>query len=393
MKILHIHDKEHPHGGVQAYLRNLRAAQARVGHHPVMLRLLKGAAAGAEGKDELIGGTAVAPFGVGAPGRKLLNLVRAENPDVVHVHSVFTRLGPGVLDALRHLKPTVYTMHDIRPLFAWGLQDRALRDSPELARWIRGSIEAERPSRWLKRCLLAPSRRLLLTVYRRLDRMIVANALFRDELQRRGFANGRVALIPLFVAPSPPSSDPSASDPIVLFVGRLSEEKGILPFIRMLRLLRGEAWRALVVGDGPLRGEAGRLVASLSLEPRVRFVDSVPSAELGRIYASCRLLVVPSLIPENFALVGVEAMAAGRPVVGFRQAGITEWLRDGVDGFLVAAGDLGALADRTQALLDSPELARRLGRAGQAIAREEFAPERHLALLDAVYEQVVRRPA
>src|SRR5262249_56369377 len=127
----------------------------------------------AEGENEFVCGTSAGPFGDGSARRDLLDIVRAEDPDVVHLHSVFTTLGPGAVNALRAMKPTVYTMHDIRPLHSWGLQDRVLRDSPELTRWIRGPNGASTPARRLKHLLRAPSRRRLLTAYPRLDRMIV----------------------------------------------------------------------------------------------------------------------------------------------------------------------------------------------------------------------------
>jgi len=101
-------------------------------------------------------------------------------------------------------------------------------------------------------------------------------------------------------------------------------------------------------------------------------------------------VVVPSVIPENFVLVGLESLAFAKPVVAFRVSGITEWLRDGVNGFLVEPNDLQAMGNRVRRVLESDSLAAELGRNGEGIVRTEFTRERHIAVLLSAYKDALR---
>ena len=103
--------------------------------------------------------------------------------------------------------------------------------------------------------------------------------------------------------------------------------------------------------------------------------------------------VVPSLGPEPFGLTSIEALAHGLPVVASAIGGLTETVRDGIDGFHVAPGDVAALTDRIMRLAADRAMARRMGEAGRARAAEDFAPERYYQRTRAVYAQVLSAQA
>jgi glycosyltransferase involved in cell wall biosynthesis len=108
----------------------------------------------------------------------------------------------------------------------------------------------------------------------------------------------------------------------------------------------------------------------MGLSGRIDFKGDRPSPQ--ELYPTARLVVVPSLWPEPFGLVGPEAMAHGIPVVASRVGGIPEWLDDGEVGFLVEPGDVQGLADRINRLLFDRPLARRLGQRARAVAGNRF---------------------
>jgi glycosyltransferase involved in cell wall biosynthesis len=107
-------------------------------------------------------------------------------------------------------------------------------------------------------------------------------------------------------------------------------------------------------------------------------------------YARARVVVVPSLWPEPFGLVGVEAMARGRPVVGIDRGGIREWLAHGETGLRVEP-TAATLAAAIQRLLNEPELALCFGRAGREQWRERFSPAVHAGLLEDAYRWAMER--
>jgi len=396
MKILHVHDKQQAAGGVRTYLRELVAALRHEGHETAVVRLQRGVKGTCQEDGEYLVRSSVGPLSSAIALRSLEDVIHAERPDVVHLHSVFTTMGPAAMRGLSRLLPTVLTLHDIHPLYSWGLKvpsdGLASGETRRLIhRFTRGP--AATLSSRIKQACAWPLRRLLAREYRRLDLILVANSYFREELLARRFDPRKLRFIPLFTSKDSEISrgreaggDTGSPDPpVILFVGRLSEEKGILPFIGMLDLIRDSRWLSEIVGEGPQEAEARRLVEALRLGGRVLFRGPVPSDELDEYYRHCRVVVVPSVIPENFVLVGLESLAFAKPVVAFRVSGVTEWLRDGVNGFLVEPNDLQAMGDCVRRVLESDPLAAELGRNGERIVRTEFTRERHIAVLLSAY--------
>lgn len=400
MKILHVHDKQQAVGGVRTYLRELVAALRHEGHETAVVRLQRGVKGVRQEDGEYLVRSSVGPVSSAMALHSLEDVIHAERPDLVHLHSVFTTMGPAAVRGLARLLPTVLTLHDIHPIYCWGLKvppDGLVSGEMRrlVGRFTRGPA-ATLPVR-IKQASAWPLRRLLAREYRRLDVILVANSYFREELLARRFDPRKLRFIPLFTSKGSGISrgreaggDKGPPDPpVILFVGRLSEEKGILSFIAMLDLIRDSRWLAEIVGEGPEEEGARRLVEAHRLGGRVFFCGPVSFDALDEYYLRCRVVVVPSVIPENFVLVGLESLAFAKPVVAFRVSGITEWLRDGVNGFLVEPNDLQAMGDRVRRVLESYPLAAELGRNGERIVRAEFTRERHIALLLSAYKDAL----
>jgi glycosyltransferase involved in cell wall biosynthesis len=145
--------------------------------------------------------------------------------------------------------------------------------------------------------------------------------------------------------------------PHALYVGRLSEETGILGFIEATERLP-----RVVVGDGPLRGRVPEAVGF------------VRPPELGTYYERASVVVCPSR-REGYGVVAREAMAYGRPVVATAVGGLLDAVEDGVTGRLVPAGDPNALRAAIEELLADEQLRHRLGAAAREAARSRFSWE------------------
>ena len=164
----------------------------------------------------------------------------------------------------------------------------------------------------------------------------------------------------------------------MLYVGRLertSRWKGAQVLVEAFARVREQvpAARLVFVGDGDdAPGCAARPSSSAS---RTRSTGSAECAhdELPAHYRAAAVTVLPSLTEsESFGMTLVESMACGRPVVGSDVGGIPFVVRDGVDGVLVAPGDVGALAGALADLLLDPVRAARLGAAGRVAARDRW---------------------
>lgn len=173
----------------------------------------------------------------------------------------------------------------------------------------------------------------------------------------------------------------------VLFVGRLAKSKGVGYLIDAFDGLRDQT-KLVVVGDGEMLGILEEQAATRGLRENVHFTGWVDGDELTWLYQNCRLVVVPSIWAEVFGNVGLEAMAAAKPVVAFDVGGISEWLQDGETGFLVPVKDIGGLRGCIDKLLSDNQLALQMGAAGRACFIENFSAERQAPKLAALYQKV-----
>jgi len=166
-------------------------------------------------------------------------------------------------------------------------------------------------------------------------------------------------------------------------VGRLCEQKGQLLLIDAVEQIakRTPGFELLLAGDGPLRGVLEQRITGHGLCEKVRITGWLNNSDVRREVRAARALVLPSFA-EGLPVVIMEALALGRPVLTTSVAGIPELVRDGVNGWLVPAGDRDALSDAILAVLNAPtELLTRMGEAGAAAVRRQHDVLREAAHL------------
>jgi D-inositol-3-phosphate glycosyltransferase len=189
---------------------------------------------------------------------------------------------------------------------------------------------------------------------------------------------------------------------LLVFVGRLERLKGVEVAIRALALLRDrnhDDVRLLVLGEDSKDGEESEkdrlkgIATELRVRDRVDFLGSVAHHELPFFYSAADVCVMPSY-SESFGLVGLEAQACGRPVVGSDVTGLRSVVRDEVSGYLVGGHDPAAYAERIGRLLDDRELADQMGMRGRLLAQRfswTRTADRLADLFDGVVEQAQMR--
>jgi glycosyltransferase involved in cell wall biosynthesis len=182
-------------------------------------------------------------------------------------------------------------------------------------------------------------------------------------------------------APPPPGARRSG----VLFVGRLTRQKGVHDLLRAAVLAPPAP--LTVVGSGPEESGLRALAAELGLAERITWLPTQPQERLASLYREAQLVAVPSH-EEGLGLVAVEAGLCGAPVVGYASGGLPDVVEDGTSGVLVPAGDVPALARAIGLVLGDPERAARLG-AGGAERGTRFTPEAAAARYHAIYLEVL----
>jgi len=190
---------------------------------------------------------------------------------------------------------------------------------------------------------------------------VVASDHMKREYARNGAPEKRIHAVPLFPAnrlPADAGTAPTAEPAQVLFLGRMIRLKGGDLLIRAMAEAAGRLARPLALvmaGDGPQRHPWEQLAGALNVS--VTFTGWLEGEALWRAMQTASALALPSVWPEPFGLVGLEAGQCGVPAVAFDVGGVRQWLQDGSNGTLVPADppSAAAFADGILRLFERPE--------------------------------------
>ncbi len=277
--------------------------------------------------------------------------------DVVHAHWWFPNGVAGAAAARWHGVPLVTTLHgsDVR----LGRAIAAAR--PAMRQVFRHSARVTAVSHWL-------------------------------ATEAHAVAGGVTPI----VAPMPAATELFAADRAVprgdalLFVGRLTRQKGVDVLLRALALLPA-AVQLDIVGDGEERESLRAVASSLGVAERVRWHGTKPANQLASFYRRAAALVVPSE-DEGLGLVAVEAQLCETPVIAFASGGVVDVVSDGETGVLVAERTPQALATAISRLLERPDRGAALGRLGAVVARDTFSPTHVARRYLSIYRQAIASP-
>ena len=208
-----------------------------------------------------------------------------------------------------------------------------------------------------------------LEAVKRFRKVVVPSVYMQEVLIYNGVKREKIVRIP---SCSSLPEEEIVDEGFLLFVGRISETKGLDCLLKSLQRVK-YPMKLVVVGDGPAARENRLLAERLGLGPKVEFKGYLPPEKVRDYERRCAFMVFPSVWEEPAGNVLIEAMIWAKPVVAFKVGGVSDFVKEGVNGFLVPRKDLPALASRIENLAKNPELRLQLGRAGREIASQEFS--------------------
>lgn len=235
------------------------------------------------------------------------------------------------------------------------------------------------------------------SLFERCASVVVGSRPGADQLQRLGAPQSLIERCPcgVDVEKFRPAT-PQDAGPKLVAIGRFVEKKAphltLLAFARAAEVCPGAELR--MAGEGPLVDACKTLAAGLGISERVEFLGAIPHREVVELLATARGFVqhsveAPDGDAETTGLSVREAMASGLPVVATRHAGIGEAVVHQDTGFLVAEHDWRSMADYMVELLEKPDLAERMGRAGRMRADEKFSMESSISRLGRILMDAV----
>lgn len=225
----------------------------------------------------------------------------------------------------------------------------------------------------------------------------VLSQFMAANLLRNGFDAKRIHTLPPFMAPeSLRECEPSNTAPRtflpegklrLLFIGQLIRGKGCDTLLEMVARLQ-QPCVAHIVGDGNDRPRLEALSRQLQLQDKVIFHGYTPHPE--QFLHQADIAVYPFRWQEPFGLCGMEALAAGLPVVAYDVGGIREWLQDQTTGIAVPHDNLPALTAAVEELSRDPARLAKMSRAAQKFARENFTEERFILAFQRMLSQLCK---
>ncbi len=307
-----------------------------------------------------------------AAARTVRDEIAEFGPDVVHLHTI-GEFSPAVLAATRGL-PRVLTVH--------GPEDWTV----QLARWNLPSAPSGRlspPDRARLAYLHLLQRPLYRRELRHLDLVLAPSVYYaravRPDLPGvpiRAFPNGTLL----------PPSAPLTGLNTVLYVGRLAAVKGVRHLIDGFAAAATDRpeLRLVVVGDGPEAAELHSRAAATGARDRIHFTGWATHAEVARHLADAAVVAIPSVWPENYPTVALEALGIGRGIIASDVGGLPELVTDQLNGRLLRPGDPDAIAEALGASLGHWDVLTAWGRAS-ADRAGEFTAERYVDRIEAEY--------
>lgn len=305
-------------------------------------------------------------------------------PDILHVHNLFPFLSPSVIVAARRCGVrVVMTLHNYRLSCANGLfllpdGRRCMRCARLAFGWPGLRYRCYRGSLPMTLAVVAANALHRYSgIWGQVTRFIAPSKFAADKL--RSATGLTVGVKPHCVSGDwlPPTEE--VKEPYAVFIGRFSEEKGILLLLEAWRRLWPLGFALHLVGEGPL---AVPEIAGVVRHGRL------PPASLKPLMEKAAFVVVPSLCYETMSRVVMEAYAAGTAVLAPSDSAPGSLVQEGVTGSLFASGNPEALAEAMQYFIDYPEAAAKMGRAAyaeyQRLYTETAGRENLLSLYEAV---------
>jgi alpha-maltose-1-phosphate synthase len=279
----------------------------------------------------------------------------AVDADVVHAHTWYADMA-GVWIRTLYRIPLVVTLHSMEPLRPWKVDQ--LGSGYLMSTWIeKTAVEAA-------------------------DRVIAVSAKMRDDIISHFTVDAeKVVVIHNGIDPDrfrrterrEALARWGVKPPYVLFVGRITDQKGIFHLLDAAPKMPPGVQVVLCASAPDTPEIEERLKRALPTHPNVTWIPTmIPVDETVQLYSHASVFACPSVY-EPFGLINLEAMACGTAVVASAVGGILEVVEDGVTGLLVPPGKSDDLAGAIRKLLDDPERARAMGAAGRRRVEEKFS--------------------
>lgn len=386
MKIVAVHNRYQQRGGEDEVFE----AEARLlADHGCVVKMVSEPASDPKGLKEKMD-VAVNCVWSRSAHEQMRNLLREEQPDVVHVHNFFPVLSPSIYYACKEAEiPVVQTLHNYRlicpaaTLYRDGhICEECLEHGPWRGVWHACYRDSRLGAAAL--ALMIQSHRARHSWTDMVDCYIALTEFCRQKMIAGGLPAEKIVVKPNFVLDDP--GQRTGQGEYALFVGRVTDLKGIPVLLEAWQRLQ-EPVPLVIAGDGPFRAELERRISQHQIR-NVHYRGRLSRQETIEAMKNARFLVFPSTWYEGFPVTIVEAFACSLPVICSRLGSMQEIVADRETGLHFEAGDADDLAKTVAWAWNHPYEMVTMGHGARKEFEARYTPRKNYEMLMEIYEKV-----
>ena len=325
----------------------------------------------------------------------ILKEIRKFQPDIMHVHSIYRNVSPSVLLAAKRMKvPIVMTLHDFQIVCPkTSLVDENLLNCEAGFGYqcFYSNCYPRKPFNRTYQGVKAIKLSLHRFIIRRTVQHFLSPSASLLEWVRKNLGVNNVSLLPNFIlSDHQPSSTPPNNDTL-LFVGKLTEQKGVDVLISAIAAIRPTipGIRLKIVGDGPEEEKLKKLAANRQVSDLITFTGKLSNPKVMKEIDDALCVIIPSKYVENCSIVGIEAMSKGKVIIASRIGGLPDLIDENETGFLVRPGDIDDLSSKIIFALQNHSQLPEMGVRARAKFERCFSKPAHYRILLSIYDRII----
>ena len=329
--------------------------------------------------------------------RKYFNIVNKTindfKPDIIHVQSFSRVLSPSILVAADFFNiPVIQTVHDYHYICPklWMINDKneVIREHSSFTDCLFHHLPKNNLVYSFFQATKAEYHKRFLNKY--VDHFICPSKDLADWYSER-YGADKVTYLPNFVDVTPSNVISSSNTDKLLYVGRLSKEKGIDLLITALPIVlkKYPNINLTIIGSGSEQDFLVRLCKKLNVSDKVSFIGKTNNNDLKKYYQKATAIVIPSIWIENCPMVALEAIRAERPIIASGAGGLKDIIKDKFNGLLFERGNDKDLADKLITLLSDKQLIRNLSKNQKKISYK-YEGQYHYNNIIKLYEKLIQ---
>jgi glycosyltransferase involved in cell wall biosynthesis len=322
---------------------------------------------------------------------KVEQLIFKEKPDIAHIHNLFPLITPWILYTLKKYNiPVVMTLHNYRLLCLNGLflkNDGEICESCKNGNFVCGILNKCYHNSYFQSTGVAMPlwfHRKMWTFVKNIDVFIAPSKFLRQKYIASAFPQENIITIPHFIDLENYKTD-IQFDNYAIFIGRLSQEKGVLTIVKAFKDIAGIKLK--ILGEGPFKKELQNFVTNNKID-NIEFLGFVNGKEKVDLLKKAMFLIFPSECYENMPYTILESFACGVPVVASKIGGVVELVEEGITGFLFEAKNVSDLKGKIIKLVSDKELLLRMRNNVRKVAEEKYCKEVGYRNIISVYQKL-----